>query len=183
MAWKGRSGSGVVDVPGGNPVVIPASARNALGPLIKYEQNADINTGATWPAASRAFLVPVWLDRSFIADRLGVYNGTVVAGNFDIGIYDSTFARLVSTGAFALAGTSVIQWVNIADTTLARGWYYLAGSPSATPNIASWGYSAGEIRMVGGLQMTAAHPLPATIVPEVVASAFLPQLLISARSV
>lgn len=79
-----------------------------------------------WPTANTAVYVPFYLETPVTVYQLGIYNGAVVSGNFDVGIYDALGTRLVSAGSTAQVGVSVLQMVNTTDTLLAPGQYFLA---------------------------------------------------------
>lgn len=123
--------------------------------------------------ANQAILMPFVLNRQMTAYKLGISNGTAVAGNVDIGIYNSAFARQVSIGSTAAAGTNVVQEFNIADTLLAPGLYYLAvaANTGAGMNFNTYGIagpaSTNVAKGLGIVQMAAAFPLPATITPAI----------------
>lgn len=83
----------------------------------------------TWTAANDPLAFPFRLNEGCTVTRLGWVNGTTLTtSNFDMGIYTSAFARVVSTGSTARAGASAWQFVDVADTPLAPGDYYLVGA-------------------------------------------------------
>lgn len=79
-----------------------------------------------WPASNDAYIVPFRIAEPFNAQWAWVHNGNAVNGNLDIGIYDEHFNRLVSSGSTAQAGINVVQAINITDTLLPTGVYFLA---------------------------------------------------------
>ena len=81
--------------------------------------------GAVWPAANLAIYVPVCIPVPVVVRKLGIVVATA-AGNFDLGIYTSSGTRLISTTSTVMAGASTEQFVDITDTTLGIGLYYLA---------------------------------------------------------
>jgi len=124
------------DFPASNAVLVPGPVISTGSPEAAASDIA-INTGLTaasavWPSANRTIQVPIALERITTIRQMYAYNGTVVSGNADVGIYDYVGNLLVSMGATAQAGTSVIQTFNIADTTLAAGIYFLALALSNT---------------------------------------------------
>jgi hypothetical protein len=89
--------------------------------------------------------------------------------NIDCGIYADAGrkpgARLVSTGSTAQGTASQVQFVDVTDTTLAPGLYWLAlacSSSSATFFRTSLGAAANALHM---FQQTSALALPATATP------------------
>lgn len=65
---------------------------------------------AVYNSASRVFHIPFMIDVRTTINGAWLYNGTVVSGNVNIGLYDfATRTLLASTGSTAQAGTSAIQ--------------------------------------------------------------------------
>lgn len=61
------------------------------------------------------------------AYQLLFYVGATSSGNIDVGIYDSQQNRIVSAGSTAMSATiNTVQEINIADTVLSPGEYFLA---------------------------------------------------------
>jgi hypothetical protein len=89
-----------------------------------------------WFSANDPCAVPFRLSAGAIVDQLGICHGSSAGNNFDLGVYDSAFARLVSTGSTLAAGNNLWQFVNVTDTALeALKTYYLVGSrDNATAN-------------------------------------------------
>lgn len=81
--------------------------------------------GSTWPAANRAIYVPVLVEDAVVVTQMAVYP-TVQSGNFDVGIYSETGTRLVSKGSTAVGAANAPQAVDITDTPLVPGVYFLA---------------------------------------------------------
>lgn len=138
--------------------------------------NAGLAGGSsTWPAANRIIYVPFYVGQDVLAQQMDCYNGTVVAGNIDLGIYTWGGTRLVSLGATAQAGTSVPQVANITDTALSMGWYYMGLSCTSTTS--TFFRTAGSNLMLqahGVRQEAGAGSLPSTATFANPASAYLP---------
>jgi hypothetical protein len=81
---------------------------------------------ATWPAANLALYTPILIEEPVTAYRLGWYNGATVSGNVNAAIYNMHGTQLVVTGSTAQTGASTIQEVDVTDTPLTPGYYYLA---------------------------------------------------------
>lgn len=130
---------------------------------------------AAWPAANRAIYVPINLPFTYPVNRVWWVNGATVTNNVDLGIYDGrTLARIYATGATAQSGASAPQYV-ATDLLLVPGSYYLGLSLNGTSTVfRSNQNSAIGMRESGCVQETSAHPLPASITPEAVASAYWP---------
>lgn len=113
------------------PALATASPEKVIGTTqmsgLGYECRAcaAAPASAVWPTANKAIFVPVVVSRPMLIVQMAVLNGTVAAGNIDVGIYDESWNRLVSKGATAQSGTSVFQLFDITDTYLTPGRYYL----------------------------------------------------------
>lgn len=83
-----------------------------------------VATGAAWGSANRALYIPFMVEQSFTAAQIA-FEVTVQSGNCDVGIYGLDGTRLVSKGSTAVGGVG-IQIIDITDTPLAPGVYYLA---------------------------------------------------------
>ena len=81
---------------------------------------------AAWPAVLDAIFVPLSLVEPFEIHAAFVSNGGVVAGSWDIGVYDSFLSRVFSTGSIIQGGVSVVQIENVSPFLLKPGEYYLA---------------------------------------------------------
>lgn len=135
------------------------------------------NSSGVWPAANRAIYVAVQLAFPVTVYQVGWWNGTAVSGNVDVGIYDETGARLVSTGSTAQAGTSTIQTVDIADTALVAGTYFLAMAMDNTTGQVMRVSAQTLIQQVSPVaQQATAFPLPTTSTMATLALAYLPAL-------
>lgn len=171
--------SGGIPHPVGTTItsVGPNSAVGA--PTVSCAQPAS---SAIWPAANRAIYVPILLDQTVLIKQMFTYNGTVAAGNIDIGIYDSTGAsaspgtKLVSSGSTAQSGTSTLQTFDIADTTLTPGLYYfaMAMSDAATATIFRSSVNLLVLSGAGVGQQASALPLPSTATPASPGSSYVP---------
>lgn len=81
---------------------------------------------SNWIAANVVIYVPFVIPEAAVARKMAWSNGSAVAGNVDVGIYDSAGNRLVSSGSTAQAVIGAVQVVDITDTLLSRGQYYMA---------------------------------------------------------
>jgi hypothetical protein len=133
--------------------------------------------------ANLAVFVPFWVPDPVVIYQMGIGNGAAAAGNVDMGIYNEAGVKLVSAGSTAQSGTSVIQVVNVADTTLARGRYYLAAASDTSGATQKWLAvlpAAGICQSLGVLQMAAAFALPANATFAKCVSAFIPLVVAQA---
>src|SRR5437764_8221388 len=79
-----------------------------------------------YPVSNMAFFMPVRVTRPYLFTTIFWFNGSVVSGNIDAGLYDIAGTKIVSTGSTAQSGTSVIQSVSIASTEIGPGLFYFA---------------------------------------------------------
>lgn len=105
-------------------VVITTWSYQSLGVQIAQCGIVAPSAGA-WPAIGLVIFVPFWVPEPFLATKM-FWGVGAAAGNIDAGIYNTDQTRVLSCGTTAAAGSSVLQSVDITDTTLARGTYYLA---------------------------------------------------------
>lgn len=129
---------------------------------------ADLGGGVSASAvgaSNRAHFVPIALPAPVRAKRLFWLNGSSVSGNADIAIYSHAGSRIVSAGTTAQSGASVLQFIDIADTELPAGNYYLAlSADNNTGTFATFPtLSAFANRQFGIGFMATAFVLPATL--------------------
>lgn len=141
--------------------VIEPISRLSLSPMIY----TAISGAAAWSSANLAVYVPFRLTGPNVATKLFIGNGNPVAGNVDIGIYDHAGRKIVSTGSVARSGVNDHQVIDIADTMLDAGLFYLAVAMDTTTNSNYRRYTvtaAYHTKMMGVAQQASAFPLPAT---------------------
>jgi hypothetical protein len=88
-------------------------------------------TSAAIFAANQAFFFPFELTDFGTAYQLLFWVGATASGNIDVGIYDASLNRIVSSGPTAQGTINTVQELNIANTLLKPGRYYLASAASA----------------------------------------------------
>jgi len=124
------------------------------------------SNGNAWFAINCPMAVPFAINTPVIAYQLGWVNGTSIGGNVDVGIYDTAWNRIVSTGSTAVSGTGLqAQYVNITDTALLPGRYYFV---KVLDNITASRHSVSALTFtvpmmaLWGIQdsATTAFPLP-----------------------
>jgi hypothetical protein len=111
--------------------------------------------------ANLSYFCPIWLPHPYMIRRAFCPNGSVVAGNIDIGVYSPGGTRLFSTGSTAQAGTSTMQYINL-DAYLMPGSYYLAIAISSTSAMLSGGLPSNYVMKIGGWLQHSGFPLPAS---------------------
>lgn len=145
----------------GLPSVISPHGGNSVGAGVG--SMGAINGTTNWPSANRAYYFPFRIPGAFMINQFFWINGSVVAGNVDAGVYSFDGRRIISTGAIAQSGVSVIQVANVTDTTIGGGLFYLAISlSSATGRLLKAAPGLQFQKIMGILQQDSANPLPAT---------------------
>ncbi len=142
-------------------------------------------SATAWPTANKGIFVPLRVSQTVTAVKMWVYNGGAVSGNLDMGIYDESYARLVSLGPTAQSGTNIIQEFDIADTVLSPGRYYMAlVSSSASSQVMGRlaGIGSADWKALGLFEQASVGTLPATATPAVITANLLPLFGISLRT-
>lgn len=147
------------------------------GGAMRLDQNLHLPSASfaaagsvTWPTANKAIAYPFLVSKTYNVKKLWCFNGSAVSGNVDMAIYTAAFARVVSIGSTAQAGTSVFQEFDIADTDLTPGLYYAALNCDNTTSTFIMGptLSASIMKMSGVMeQAVGAVTLPNPFVPAV----------------
>lgn len=141
---------------------------------------------AAWPSANLAIFIPVRVATPVTICKIIVGAGATATGNFDVGIYDAAGNRLVSSGATA-KGTNTEHVIDITDTTIGPGLYYIALSASTTNNYVRYvpggttPVPESMARLSGSLEMATAHPLPSTATFAARATGYLPAVALIPR--
>lgn len=133
--------------------------------------NPGFSSGG-WPANNRAEYYPITLPAGFTVSRFMVTNGNAT-GNIDIGLYDASGSRLLSTGTQSRTGSSVVQYYTVTAQAFPPGNYYLALVVSSTSGnvFAAVGSSAINTQCCGVLQEAlGGTTLPTSMTPARVAS-------------
>lgn len=183
-AWVTLATTADVDAAGAStmPVLVGTTSAQAVGiDLLRFSSTSP--SSGTFPANDRAIAIPFVNTETITVVKMWAYNGAAVSGNIDIGIYTEAFAKVVSIGSTAQANTNVLQEFNIADTVLAPGRYYMVvAMDNTTGTLFRNATAVEEEKLLGMFQMASAFPLPTTLTPADVASAYLPQIGFSLRT-
>jgi hypothetical protein len=150
------------------------------------------STGSTlWPSANKPIAIPFRVFIGMTVYQLGWINGSgTMTDSFDIGVYDASWARKVAGGGTARSGVSTIQWVDVTDTFLQVGKYYLVGSANGvtagqfTDYMSASGWTAAANATLGFFDSaTNAYPLPDPLTNMVACATFtaIPMMQIAAR--
>ena len=82
--------------------------------------------GNAWPTANLVIYSPLRILSRVIVRKLWFANQATATGNIDIGLYDAGGTKLVSSGSTAKAATNDEQVLDVTDTTIGPGFYYMA---------------------------------------------------------
>ena len=167
-------------------IITPASPEFGMANLVPA---FTLPLSVAWAGANDVVAIPFRLFTGMTVYQLGTWNGSgTMTDSFDIGIYDTAWNRKVSKGGTARSGVSSAQWVDVTDTYLPPGKYYLAMSNNGTTannsrNI-NGATSVGVQALLGVMDSaTAAYPLPDPLTNMAAASIFtsLPIFMIAGR--
>jgi hypothetical protein len=157
-------------------VTISTNSLESLGGLLTAyaAPPGSFSASAAYPLANLALYIPFVVCQRVPVVRLFSNNGGGVSGNIDLGIYDHTGQRLVSTGSTAQAGVSAPQMFTVA-VTLGAGRYYLAvAMDNTTGTLRRYNLSALHWVGAGVAEQTSAFPLPATATFATMTRAYMP---------
>lgn len=154
----------------------------------------NVNTtppaSGTWYAANAAIYIPFRVARPQTVYRLAWANGSSAGNTHDIGIYDEAgTTKLVSSGATTGSGISVLQIINVADTLLTPGLYWLAYMHSTTTanRVRFFTINGSATGAVGTMTSAREETLGASVLPSSINLGTLstrtqiPQLLVVTR--
>lgn len=119
-------------------LVLPFAAGRMVTPGSPEFGSAGIirQTGATatgaWFSANDPLAVPFALANGGVVGALGWINGSSAGDNVDVGIYDTAWNRLVSTGSIVGSGSNLWQYQDVTDVAIPPGRYYLVMARSTT---------------------------------------------------
>lgn len=117
------------------------------------------------PGANTALFYPFRIFEPSTAVKMACVNGATVNGNVDLGIYDRELNKIVSTGSTAQAGANAIQVIDITDTLLLPGNYFMAVELSSATGTLMRSTATDEDALSAHpfyTQAVGAFPLPAT---------------------
>lgn len=103
-----------------------------IGP---FNPTITVATSVNWEAANRVYYVPFWIAAPFNIGKLVWMNGSAVAGNVQMGVYNAAGTLLCTTGTVAQSGTTQPQGAApTAATVLLPDRYYWGITMSTTTN-------------------------------------------------
>lgn len=154
---------------------------SSIGPYA-IGQPASMANNANWPSANRILYVPVRILEDCTVLRVYWVNGGSVTGNVNAGLYSQAGTKQFETGSTAQSGTNQAQFVNITDTPVTAGFYYLALQHSSTGQITRGAPNLYDLRARGMMEEDAASfALPSTMTPENLSVAYHPSFGLDLR--
>jgi hypothetical protein len=138
-----------------------ASSCFSTGSLSVALGSMATNSG-TWYGANLPLAIPFQLDEAITIYQLGWGNGSA-GDNADVGIYDSAWNLIISTGSTACVNNNVPQFVDVADTTIGAGSYFavMARDTTTANRLIQVATTRGANVLLGMYDSgTAAFPLP-----------------------
>lgn len=104
--------------------------------IFGYQQLTTTVASSAWFSANDPLALPFRISDGGVVTQLAVCHGTAAGGNFDIGVYDDAWNRLVSTGSTAATGNSRWQFVDVTDTGLQafKRYFLVLARDNATAN-------------------------------------------------
>jgi hypothetical protein len=160
------------------------STGSSLGVGSELGGVGGVMASAVWVAANRAIYTPLYIPEPGTITKLWWLNGSAVSGNVCCALYRaSDLSRVVTSGAVAQSGTSVMQEADVTDTVIPAGVYLLGlVLDNGTGQIARNATHVLLHRAMGITQEASACPLPATATPAALAAAFVPACGIAIRT-
>lgn len=127
---------------------------------------------ATWESGNRAVFVPIFVPTVCIAKRVWWANGATATGSatIEVGIYANAgykpVTKLVS-GSATQATASVLQFVDVTDTILTPGLWWLAITASTTTNTTLFRsqVASTSVDELYRMEQATANPLPSPATP------------------
>lgn len=163
-------------------VITPASLFSIGVDMAAHALAAPAST--TFPTANAAIYIPFWLPEARTVTQVFWHNGATSNGQVDVGIYDNDGTRKVSAGSTTQTPINVIQSVDVTDTALAAGRYYLAvAMDDATGTLFCWTSTVQLSKSFGLAWQLAAFPLPATATFSTITQTQLPLVGLTTRSI
>lgn len=177
------SGPAVV-APRPTQIIISSFSLEAIGLDLRVMAQAT-PASTNYPAVNTAILVPFGIAEAITVLKLWVQNGTAVAGNIDLGIFNPDGTMVINKGSTAQANTSTIQELDITDTVLMPGRYYMgitSDTSGATQKVFTTTIAVGGIGSAMGVLQAAQGPALANLTLATFAQTAIPYFGLTART-
>lgn len=122
-------------IPGAPPHFAPVILDGWLMPYATSGAAGQLGAGVStaWPANNKAYFYPFTLGIWVTVYQLFFWVGATSSGTIDVGIYDDQKNKIITAGSTAMSATiNTVQTLNVTDTVLAPGDYFVAGVCSTT---------------------------------------------------
>jgi len=103
-------------------IITTADLEFGCAPLVA---SGFTTVSGSWPSANDPVAVPFTINEAIVVTHLGWRNGSGAGSNHDIGIYDLAWNRLVSAGSSGAGTSSLWNFIDVTDTAIPAGRYYL----------------------------------------------------------
>lgn len=168
----------------GDPEFItPRSQISSIGDMTRHFTDVNgLGGAAAWPANNLALYIAFMVMSPFTVKKMSVWCGTA-SGTMDFGIYDASFARLVSLGPTTITTGTFVG--DLTDTVISRGLYYMAALGSTTAMTIRRDTMANTTYQGCGMfqEAVGSATLPVTATPVAPAQSFMPNsLVVSGRT-
>jgi hypothetical protein len=157
-------------VPPAEPIT-PLVSTFSHGPFAAYTSATAAPSSVAYESAARAIYTPITLSSGCVIRRVWWANGATTTGGatIEVGVYaDSGYgpgAKLVS-GSATQGTANEVQFVDVTDTAIGAGLYWLALVSDITTNTTLFRVSiASSWDAANRMQEASASPLPSTATP------------------
>lgn len=145
-------------VPGGAvtpPTIISTASPFCLGTELAAVEGSPVSS-QTYAGNGALYAYPFRLNVSVTIVEMFCVNGAAVSGNLELAILNADGSIVVQTGSTAQSGTNSIQVIDITDTTLSAGQYFLAISvDNTTATFQAWSLTVDGVCRALGVQTDA----------------------------
>lgn len=192
-AWR-RSAGGVpfaaldtlgADFPRPNDAMITSWSWCCIGEdMLALSGSTLTAVSSNYPGASRALAAPFEIAHPFLVVKAFWFNGgTATTDSADVGVYTEAGALKVSGGGTAISGANALQEVDVTDTLLPPGRYWLTYVQNGvTATLIMAPVAAVTMRVAGCAQMASAYPLPSTFTAAAITNVNFPLFGIASRT-
>ncbi len=164
--------------------IISPYSFEAIGEIVAAMQQAS-PASATVPSTNLCIFVPFLIHEPATIAKVWWSNGATANGNIDVGCYDEAGNRLIAAGATAQGTVSVLQEVDVTDTLIRPGRFYMGiNFTGATATLISITLPLGAAQAAGIVTQTGqtSLPNPATFANPGGAHTFLPNFGLAFRT-
>lgn len=150
------------------PNIISPYSHDSCGGMLNMLSFITAPASATL-TQNQAYYFPFWLEQEATAKKMAVQVGATSNGTVDAGIYDEQFNYVISSGATGQGSINAVQELDITDTVLPPGNYWMALSLSSATGTVFRLAASDEIAIPQApcLTQASAHPLPTTVATPV----------------